>query len=42
MIGINMVQFILQLLVAGFLLRYAQVKLLSKDSELGKALAFIY
>lgn len=38
----DFLQFMFQLLIAGFLLRYAQVKLVSKDSALGSALAFIY
>lgn len=37
---INMLQFMFQLIVAGFILRYAQVKL--AGSDMGKALAFIY
>lgn len=37
---VDMVQFMFQLLIAGFLLRYAQVKLAGSDA--GKALAFIY
>lgn len=38
--AIDMLQFIFQLLIAGFILRYAQVKLAGSDA--GKALAFIY
>lgn len=39
---VNFLQFLFNLLIAGFLLRYAQVKLIPRDSDLGKALAFIY
>jgi hypothetical protein len=39
-IFINWWQFLFQLLIAGFVLRYAQVKLAGTD--FGKALAFIY
>ena len=38
----DFLQFMLNLIIAGFLLRYAQVKLIDKNSELGKALSFIY
>lgn len=38
--AIDMLQFIFQLLIAGFLLRYLQIKLAGSDA--GKALAFIY
>lgn len=37
---IDFFQFILNLIIAGFVLRYAQVKL--TGTELGKALTFIY
>ena len=37
---IDMLQFMLQLLIAGFVFRYAQIKLAGSDA--GKALAFIY
>lgn len=40
MLTINFLQFLFNLIVAGFLLRYAQVKLTGTD--MGKALAFIY
>lgn len=42
MVLFDFAQFMFNLLIAGFLLRYAQVKLLTKDSDAGKALAFIY
>ena len=38
--AVDFVQFLAQLLLAGLLLRFAQMKL--ADTELGKALAFIY
>jgi len=37
---IDFLQFMCQLLIAGFVLRYAQVKLVGTDAQ--KALAFIY
>lgn len=40
MLTINFLQFLLNLIIAGFLLRFAQVKL--AGSDMGKALAFIY
>ena len=39
-VTINFLNFLFNLLIAGFLLRYAQVKL--AGSDMGKALAFIY
>lgn len=40
MLFINWWQFVFNLLIAGFVLRYAQVKLAGTD--IGKALAFVY
>lgn len=40
MLSINFLQFLFNLLIAGFILRYAQIKLAGND--LGKALAFVY
>jgi len=37
---VNMLQFMFQLLIAGFMFRMAQIKL--AGSDIGKALAFIY
>lgn len=37
---IDFLQFLLNLILAGFLIRYVQVK--TTGSELGKALAYIY
>lgn len=39
--SIDFVQFLAQLLLAGLLIRFVQIKL-SPDSDLRKALAFIY
>jgi hypothetical protein len=38
----EMLDFILKLLIAGFVLRCLQMYAIGKDSALGKALAFIY
>jgi hypothetical protein len=40
MTTINFLQFLFNLIIAGFLLRFAQVKLAGTD--IGKALAFVY
>lgn len=40
MMFIDFVHFMLNLLLAGFVLRYAQVKL--ANTELGKALSYLY
>jgi hypothetical protein len=37
---VDFLQFMFQLIIAGFLLRYAQVKLAGTD--MGKALSFVY
>jgi hypothetical protein len=37
---IDFIQFMLNLILAGFVLRYVQVK--THGSELGKALAYVY
>lgn len=39
---VDFLQFMLNLILAGFVLRYVQVRLIDKNSELGKALAFVY
>lgn len=38
--AVDFFQFLMQLLLAGLLLRFAEMKL--ADTDLGKALAFIY
>lgn len=38
--AVDFLHFILNLIIAGFVLRYAQVKLAGTDA--GKALAFVY
>lgn len=40
MLAINFVHFILNLILAGFVLRFAQVKMAGTD--IGKALSFVY
>jgi hypothetical protein len=42
MITTNFMQFLFNLILAGALLRFAETKLLGKDNQLGKALAFVY
>lgn len=40
--AIDFLQFLFNFILAGFLLRYAQVKLVPQGSDFGKALAFIH
>ena len=40
MITVNFIQFFLNLIIAGFILRFAQLKL--SGTDIGKALSFIY
>lgn len=38
--AVDFLQFVLQLLIAGFVIRYAQIKL--AGSDIGRALQFVY